>query len=108
MSSIVAYKLMHLRKDGTLGPLMIDRTLVVPVGKWVHAKPRRTPGFAYRPGWHAVLNQHAPHLKKRLSSGERRVWCRVKLRDFKFHERPKSHGGLWILAKEMKVIEIIG
>ena len=44
-----AYKLMRMRKDGTLGSLFINKSCI-PLGKWLEA---RSPdkGYAHRPGW---------------------------------------------------------
>ena len=95
---MIAYKLIRLRKDGTLGPLFIGRKIVIPVRKWVKAKAIRTPGFAFRPGWHACSTPSAPHLTEKG-----RVWCQVSLRGFKKHQRPAAQGGLWYTAKEMRV-----
>ena len=36
-----------------------------------------------------------------------RVWCRVEVKDYVLVCRPASQGGLWALANEMKVIEIL-
>ena len=51
---ITAYKLFRVRKDGTLGPLFINRRQVVPIGEWLTAEEHRTKGFAFRPGWHCT------------------------------------------------------
>jgi hypothetical protein len=34
---MTGYKLFHKRRNGTLGPLFINRSLIVPVGKWMDA-----------------------------------------------------------------------
>lgn len=99
---ISAYKLFRLRRDGTLGPLFIDARLRVPVGEWMHAEAHRTPGYAFRPGWHATVRKSAPHLSKKG-----RVWCRVSLRGSEKYQRPESQGGTWLLAKELRVDEIL-
>ena len=95
---IRAYKLFTLRADGTLGPLFIGRRQRIPVGKWQKARAIRTKGFKFRPGWHACSKKKAPHL----SMGGR-VWCRVSLRGVEKHERPAAQGGLWFVAKELRV-----
>ena len=102
MEGFRAWKLLRVRKDGTLGPLFIDRKLVVPIGHWLKAKAVRTKGFAFRPGFHACSKPVAPHLSKRG-----RVWCEVSLRNATEHPRPESQGGLWYTAKEMKVERIL-
>jgi hypothetical protein len=97
-----AYKLLRLRKDGTLGPLFIGRQTVVPVGKWVKARPIRTKGFAFRPGWHACEKPVAPHLSMRG-----RIWCRVSLRGAVSYRRPAAQGGLWFVASHLRVEELL-
>lgn len=97
-----AYKLVRLRKNGTLGPLFINRKLNIPVGEWLDAEPVPTKGFAFRPGWHCCSEPIAPHLSK-----EGRVWCRVHITGIKKHQRPESQGGLWFTAARMKVLEIL-
>ena len=95
---IPGYKLLRVRRDGSLGPLFIGRDIVIPVGKWLKARAIRTEGFAFRPGWHACERPLAPHLSKRG-----RVWCRVSLRGVQEHQRPASQGGLWYVAKWLRV-----
>jgi len=105
---MIGYKLFTKRKDGTLGPLFINRKLVIPLGEWLQAEyHHRKKGFAYRPGWHACAVAVAPHLKMRLASGEQRVWCKVELEDVAVEERPAAQGGKWFLADRLKVLEII-
>lgn len=99
---IQGFKLFRIRKDGTLGPLFIGQTIRIPVGKWQKAEAIRKSGFKFRPGWHACSEQFAPHL-----SMTGRVWCRVSLRGVQRHERPQSQGGLWYVAKQLKVEEVL-
>ena len=96
------YKLFRLRKDGSLGPLFINRTQVIEVGKTYDAEAHRTKGYAFRPGWHLTLKPVAPHLSTRG-----RVWCRVKFFGGRKMQRPKNQGGTWILADKLKVLEIL-
>lgn len=63
---MIGYKLFRRRANGTLGPLFINRRLVVPVGEWLTAEEHPTNGYAYRPGWHACLTPSATHLVGRL------------------------------------------
>lgn len=97
-----AYKLLRLRRDKTLGPLFINRRQVIPVGKWLTAGCFPTKGFAVRPGWHVSPRPHAPHLSKKG-----RVWAEVEVRDYEELRRPESQGGLWLLAKQMRVIGVL-
>lgn len=98
---IKAYKLFRIRKDGTLGPLFIGARIRVPVGRWVKAKALRTPGFAFRPGWHACAAPDAPHLSKRG-----RVWTEVTLKNVKEHHRPAAQGGLWYTAGWLRIDKV--
>ena len=97
-----AYKLLRVRRDGTLGPLFINRKQVIPVNQWLEAKPGCTDGFAFRPGWHACSKKSAPHLSKRG-----RVWVRVQLQGVTKHHRPKAQGGLWYTAELMKITKVL-
>jgi hypothetical protein len=97
------YKLMRVRKDGTLGPLFINARQKIEMGEWVQSKTHPTPGFAIRPGWHAVKKPVAPHLSKRG-----RVWVKVSLKGVRLFDRGRSHGGTWLLAKWMRVDKVIG
>jgi hypothetical protein len=94
-----AYKLMRLRKNGTLGSLFINRREVYPIGKWMDAEYIPTKGFAKRAGWHCTLRKYAPHL-----STKGRVWVEVEVEDFTPYLRPESQGGAWILAQKMRII----
>lgn len=94
-----AYKLLRLRRDGTLGPLFINRTQVIPVGKWLQAEDHPTKGYAHRPGWHTTSEPIAPHL-----SMKGRIWCKVRIEDYTSLKRPAAQGGEWLLAKKMKVL----
>jgi len=98
--AITAYKLVRQRVNGTLGPLFINRRQVIPIGKWLKAEDHPTAGYARRPGWHVTLNPVAPHL-----SLKGRTWVQVQVRSKGLQElhRPKSQGGLWLLAQWMKV-----
>jgi hypothetical protein len=94
-----AYKLLKVRKDGSIGPLFINRRQRIPIGEWLQAEAHRTKGYAYRPGWHVTAKPVAPHL-----SEKGRRWYEVEIEDYEEIKRPESQGGLWMLAKKMKVI----
>jgi len=102
---MIAYKLLKLRKDGSVGPLFINAAARLPVGEWMEAEAHKRKGFAFRPGWHCTLKPIAPHLKEELSSGQRRQWWRVAISNYKTYDRPESQGGTWVLAENMKLIE---
>lgn len=98
----MAYKLMKLRKDGTLGSLFLNAKQAYPVGEWMQAENHKKKGFAERPGWHCTLIPSAPHL-----STTGRVWVKVEVDDYATFDRPESQGGKWILANRIKIIEIM-
>ena len=97
-----AFKLLKRRKDGSLGPLFINARQRIPLGEWMAAEDHPTAGYAHRPGWHCTLTPHAPHL-----SYKSRGWCRVEVQDYDIYPRPSSQSGWWILAKKMRVVEIL-
>lgn len=99
---MIGYKLVRQRKDGSLGPLFINRRQRFEVGTWMEAEAHKTKGFAFRPGFHILDVPVAPHLKKTSD----RVWVQVEYDDFTEHMRPESQGGKWFLANRMKVMRI--
>lgn len=96
---IRAFKLLRKRKDGSLGPLFINKRQIITPGVWMDAEAHRTKGFAFRPGWHCAPAPFAPHL-----SLKGRVWCAVLIDDFRELVRPDIQGGAWLLANRMCVI----
>ena len=102
-ATIKGWKLFVQRKDGTLGPLFINRKLRVPIGDWMPAEAHPTKGFAFRPQWHATKIPVAPHLKQGKVGSQFRVWRQVELRGITPMERPESQGGTWFLANELRV-----
>jgi hypothetical protein len=104
MNATTGWKLFRQRKDGSLGPLFINRKLRVPVGEWLPAEDHPTKGFAHRPGWHATSQPIAPHLKEDPAH-ETRVWKMVELTGVKPIHRPASQGGTWFLADALRVVE---
>jgi len=97
---MIAYKLVRKMKDGSLAPLFINKTSRTPIGVWLDAECHPTKGFAVREGWHCTLKPEAPHL-----STKGRVWVEVEIDDFEYFERPEKQGGMWALAKRMKIIK---
>ncbi len=83
-----AYKLVRLRKDGSLGSLFINRKDRLSIGEWREAEDYPTKGYAHRPGWHCCFKPEAPHLSERD-----RVWVEVEVDDYKVFKRPESQGG---------------
>ena len=98
--SVIAYKLFRQRKDGTIGPLFINKKQVIPVGQWVAAETHPTKGYALRPGWHTTPEPEAKHL-----SIKNRVWKKVQIADYYKFDRPKHQGGYWLIANMIRVIE---
>ncbi len=96
---MIAYKLVTERKDGTLGPLFINRPQRLVFGEWLEAEDHPTKGFAHRPGWHCTEKPHAPHL-----SLQSRIWVKVEIEDIEPFKRPEHQGGTWYLAQRMKVL----
>jgi len=94
-----AYKLFKKRKDGSLGSLFINKKVKLPKDVWLEAEAHQTKGFKFRPFWHAMVTDKAPHL-----SMEGRVWCLVRVDDYTEMERPESQGGTWLLAKKLMIL----
>lgn len=105
MTTRLGWKLLKLRKDGTLGPLFINARQRIEVGVEYQAEKHPTAGYAYRPGWHACAERSAPHLTKGKAA-ESRVWARVSLQGVTEHHRPASQGGVWFTAESMTVLSI--
>ena len=102
-----AYKLLRLRKDGTLGPLFVGRGLVIEPGReYVASSTLPHPGLAHRPGFHCCAEPKAPHIKRLLKTGERRVWCEVEIKHYQEHRRPQCQGGVWYTAANMRVLRV--
>jgi hypothetical protein len=102
---VIAYKLLRVRSDGTLGTLFINRQQVIPFNQWLQAGEYKTKGYALRPGWHATLKPEAPHLKMQLANGEVRQWYMVELINERVYNRPESQGGTWVLGSAMRVMK---
>lgn len=99
---MIGYKLFRRRKDGTYGPLFINRRQKLAPGEWYPAEDHPTKGYTYRPGWHICASpDHAPHLKHDIDG---RVWCRVQFFDAERIQRPANQGGFWWLARRMRIL----
>lgn len=96
---MIAYKLFTLRKDGSLGPLFINKKQRIYENIWLPAEEHKTKGFKFRPGWHVTKEPIAPHL-----SEKGRVWKKVEILNYIEIKRPKNQGE-WYLAKTMKVLD---
>ena len=96
---MIGYKLFRVRRDGSIGPLFINRSQRIEPGVKYAAEDHPTKGYAHRPGWHVCAEQKAPHL-----SPKGRAWFRVEITEYQTLERPASQGGIWYLAKYMTVL----
>ena len=101
--SRTGWKLMNVRKDGSLGSLFINRKARVPKGEWVKAESHPTKGFKYRPYYHVMKEPKAPHLSTTGRYANRR-WVKVDMKGVKEMERPASQGGSWFLADSIRVV----
>jgi len=95
-----AYKLFRVLKSGEITPLFINKTYRLPMGEWLPAEEHRTKGFKFRPGWYYTSKAVATHL-----SEKGRAWYEVEITDYEELRRPESQGGLYYLAKNMKIIK---
>ena len=91
-----------MMRDGSLSPLFINKKSRLPMNYWMQAESHKTNGFAFRKGWHCTLRPIAPHL-----SEKNRVWVKVEIANYATYKRPESQGGTWVLAQQMKILEII-
>ena len=66
----------------------------------MQAHPYHKKGYAFRPGWHVMLQPEAPHL-----SMKNRIWVEVQIEDYTYFDRPVSQGGRWALANRMQIIK---
>jgi hypothetical protein len=93
------YKLSRVRRDGSIGPLFINRARRIEVGVDYPAECHPTQGYAERHGWHGCAQPVAPHLSERG-----RKWFRVELTGVQTYPRPESQGGAWFISDSMRAI----
>jgi len=96
---MIGYKLFHQRKDGSLGPLFINRKQRLKLHEVYEAEEHPTKGYAFRPGWHICQYKSAPHL-----STKNRVWALVWFNEYTTHKRPATQGNLWYTANQMEIL----
>jgi hypothetical protein len=96
---MIGFKLFRKRKDGTYGPLFINRKLKLVPGVVYQAEDHPTKGYAHRPGWHICTAPVAPHLSKKD-----RVWCMVAFEPARQITRPANQGGVWFLGHTMNIL----
>ena len=97
---MIAYKLFRQLKDGNVTSLFINKKRRLPIGEWMDAEPYPTKNYKFRPYWHCTSQPEAPHLTEKG-----RVWLLVEMEDFIEMQRPENQGGMWYLAKKMKIID---
>jgi len=97
-----AYKLFRLKANGEITSLFINKSKPLEIGKWLKAELFPTDGFKVRHGWHCVPQPHAPHL-----TNKGRVWAEIEIKDVTTLKKPKNQGGLWYLAKMIKVNQLL-
>jgi hypothetical protein len=66
---MIAYKLFRVRRDGSIGPLFINRNLRIPVGVPLPAEAHRTPKF-----WLAVYTRKRIDQKRDNRSRSVQMW----------------------------------
>ena len=104
---MIAYKLLRRKKDGSLGPLFVGRASRLSFGVTYEARSDLPhPGLAHRPGFHCCAEPKAPHIKRVLKNGERRVWCEVRIYGVTRHDRPECQGGVWYTALHMEIVKL--
>jgi hypothetical protein len=99
---MVAYKLMRKKANGAITSLFINKQVEYEFNEWMKAECHPTKGFAYRPGWHCTFTPYAPHLN---TNG--RVWVKCEVENWTKYDRPESQGGAWILAQDIKLLEVM-
>jgi len=99
---MISYKLFRKLKDGNITSLFINKKKRLPLNEWIEAECFPTKGFAVRPYWHCTSQPIAPHL-----SLKNRVWVKVEMEDYIEYQRPDCQGGMWYLAKRIKILDII-
>jgi hypothetical protein len=124
---MTTYKLLRLRKNGTLGPLFIEASRVLELGVVQQANCTPTKGYAIRPGFHSTWKPEAPHLDMKG-----RVWveCTVPGEQYTKEQhqdlfdtrngmsklpsngwylwpRPANQGGIWIISDQLRLNRIL-
>lgn len=94
------YKLFRTLKDGNITSLYINKKRKLPIGEWLEAESFPTKGYAFRPFWHCTKTPNAPHIKM-----VGKIWYEVVIEDYTEFKRPDSQGGIWYLAKRIKIIK---
>jgi hypothetical protein len=99
---MIAYKLCKLKSNGDITSLFINKNEPLVFNEWLEAEEYPTKGFKLRPYWHCTGKPIAPHLSKK-----NRIWVVVEMEDYEEFDRPESQGGMWYLAKRIRLLEIL-
>ena len=99
---MMAFNLCRQLKNGDIRSLFINKKISLPFNQWLEAESHPTKGFKERPFWHCTSTPIAPHL-----STKNRVWVKVEIEEFEIFERPSNQGGIWYLAKKIKLLELV-
>jgi len=99
---MIAYKLCRQLKNGNITSLFINKKKRLPFNEWITSESHPTKGYYIRPYWHCTKTPLAPHL-----SEKNRVWVETEIEDYYEYARPESQGGMWFLAKRIKLIRVI-
>lgn len=83
---MIGYKLFRQRKDGTLGPLFINRRQRLTIGETYIAEEHPTKGFAFRPGWHICSEMNARILVRKSVYGQRLVFQSIQVTNVLIHK----------------------
>jgi hypothetical protein len=94
------YKLFRKLKNNEITSLYINKKRKLPINEWLNAESFPTKGYALRPFWHCTKFPNAPHIKM-----NGKIWYEVEIEDFTEFKRPLSQGGLWYLAKRIKILK---
>jgi hypothetical protein len=106
---ITAYKVLRVRRDGTIGSCFINRSATLPVGEWLKAEDHPTSGFAHKPGWHTCSTQSAPVMTHNAKARkENRYWFRVEIASYDENPRPPEQGGMCYRSFFMRIVEKLG
>lgn len=97
-----AYKLCRKKKNGDITSLFINKKEPLEFNKWLKAECYPTKGYKVRPFWHCTGSPEAPHL-----STNGRVWVKVEIDSYEEFKRPSNQGGIWYLAKYIKLLEVL-
>lgn len=100
LQPLKAFKLFRLLKNGNITSLFINKKIPLPTNQWLPAEEHPTKNYAFRPFWHCTSKPYAPHL-----SIKNRAWFEVEITDYQIFNRPQSQGGIWYLAKNIKIIK---